>query len=273
MKEQSIGEGIGQKGIKLIGSLRETGVRVFKTGDAVKILGSNAHAVNILLSKLSKSKKILRLERGKYLIIPPEAWKSGDYLEQGIILASSLISPYYLSFWTALNYYGYTEQPSQTIFIACQRSRPDLNIKGLKFRFVKINIARFFGYESVWIGDQKVNIASREKLMLDCLTQPKYCGEIAEVAKGLWNGRKEINWKVLVDQAIQMKNSAILKRLGFLMEVLGIEKPGVIRILRENMSKGYSPLEPAGSKSGKYNERWKLFVNTSIETLTEWRKH
>ena len=57
------------------------------------------------------------------------------------------------------------------------------------------------------------------------------------------------------------------------MEVLGIAKPGVIRTLRENISKGYSPLEPAGSKTGKYNERWKLFVNTTIEILTEWRKH
>ena len=205
MEEQSIGGGIGRKGVKLIGSLRESGFRVFRTEDAVKILGSNAHAINILLSKLSKSKKILRLERGKYLIVPPEAWKSGDYLEEGIILASSLVTPYYLSFWTALNYYGYTEQPSQTIFIACQRSRPDLNIKGMKFRFVKINASRFFGYESVWIGDLKVCIASREKVILDCLQQPKHCGDIAEAAKGLWNGRQEINWKLLIDQAIQMK--------------------------------------------------------------------
>ena len=271
--EQSISEGIGQKGVQLIANLKDTGKRVFRTEDALKALEGNQHAVNILLSKLEKKGLILRLERGKYLIIPPEAWKSGEYLEEGIVLASSLISPYYLSFWTALNYYGFTEQPSRTIFIATQKVKVQVNIKGLIFKFVKISPTKFFGFESLRIGDQVVNIATQEKTIIDCLDQPRYCGEITEAAKGIWNGRNEINWPTLLNDALRMNNSAILKRLGFIMESLGIKKAAVIRKLQENIGQGYSLLEPNGNRNGKYNRRWRLLLNVPVDSITEWRKH
>ena len=273
MTKQNIVEGIGRKEAKLIASLLENGQSIFRSEDANRILGNNLSAVNSLLSRLVKKKKVLRLERGKYLIIPPEAWRTGDYLEDGIILAASLVEPYYLSYWTALNYYGYTEQPSNTIFIAAQRSRVSLNIGQIKFQFIKLNQSKFFGFETVWIHNQKVNMATREKMIIDCLDQPRYCGEIVEVAKGLWNGRNELNWKTLAEDAIKMKNSAILKRLGFLMEVLGIPKPAVIKKIREKIGKGYSPLDANGNKSGKYNNRWRLLINIPVKTLTEWRRY
>jgi predicted transcriptional regulator of viral defense system len=271
--EQSIVEGLGRKEAKLIASLREDGKRVFRTADANKILDSSTNAVNILLSKLVKKKKILRIERGKYLIIPPEAWKTGEYLEEGIILASTLIEPYYLSYWTALNYYGYTEQPANTIFVVAQKSRIALNIGQMRFQFIKLNPSKFFGFETVWIGNQKVNMATREKTIVDGLDQSRYCGEITEVVKGIWNGRKELDWKKLADYSLRMNNSAILKRLGFLIEILGIHKPAQIKRLRKNIGKGYSPLDPNGSKTGKYNNRWNLRVNVPEKNLLEWRKH
>jgi len=270
---RSISEGIGQKGVQLIANLRDIGKKVFRTEEALQILEGNQHAVNILLSKLEKKGLILRLERGKYMIIPPEAWKTGEYLEEGIVLASSLIYPYYLSFWTALNYYGFTEQPSRTIFIASQKAKAAVNVKGIKFQFIKLCPYKFFGFESVQVGDQVINLASREKTIVDCLDQLRYCGEISEVAKGVWNGRKELNWQKLLNDAIRMNNSAILKRLGFIMESLGIEKPSIIQKFQENIGKGYSLLELNGNRTGRYNRRWRLLINVPVGSLTEWRKH
>jgi len=273
MVKQSIVEGLGRKEAKLIATLREDGKRVFKTGDANEILDSSRYAVNILLSKLVKKRKILRIERGKYLIIPPEAWKTGEYLEEGIVLASSLVDPYYLSYWTSLNYYGYTEQPANTIFIVTQKSRTPLYLGQMRFQFINLNPSKFFGFETVWIGNQKIVIATREKTIVDCLDQPRYCGEITEVAKGIWNGRKELDWKKLIDYSMKMRNSAILKRLGFLMEILSIEKPALIKRLRRNLGKGYSQLDPNDNKSGTYYNRWNLRVNVPEANLIEWRKH
>ncbi len=271
--KQNIVKGLGYRGTELITNLSDEGKRIFVLNDAVSAMGGKRHAVTNLLYNLVKRKKILRLERGKYLIIPPEAWKTGEYLEEGIVLASSLVKPYYLSYWTALSYYGYTEQPANTIFIVTLKSRTVLNVGQMRFQFIKLNPVKIFGFETVWVDNQKVNIATREKTIVDCLDQPRYCGEITEVAKGLWNGRKELDWKKLVDYSLKMKNSAILKRLGFLMEILGIEKTALKKRMKKNICQGYSSLDPNGNKSGNYNNRWNLRVNIPEKTLIEWRKH
>lgn len=273
MMKQNIVSGLGYRGTELITNLRDEGKRVFTLKEAVDAIGGNSHAVTNLIYNLVKQKKILRIERGKYLIIPPEAWKTGEYLEEGIVLASFLIEPYYLSYWTALSYYGYTEQPANTIFVVAQKCRSALNIGQMRFQFIKLNSAKFFGFETVWAGDQQVNVATREKMIVDCLDQPQYCGEIAEVAKGIWNGQKELDWKKLADYSLKMNNSAVLKRLGFLMETLGITKPALIKRIRSSLGKGYSLLDPNGNKTGRYYNRWNLRVNTPEENLTEWRKH
>jgi predicted transcriptional regulator of viral defense system len=57
-----------------------------------------------------------------------------------------------------------------------------------------------------------------------------------------------------------MKNVAIVKRLGFLMENL---KLGDASILREKveLSKGFPSLDPILPRKGVYNRRWGLLVN------------
>lgn len=270
---QNILQGLGYKGTSLIAALSEAKKRIFTVEDARRILGGKPVSVNSLLRKLVNGKKIIRLERGKFLITPPESWRQGDYLEQGITLAANLISPYYLSFWTALNYYGYTEQSSKTIFVVTERTKKALKIGGIRFQFVKFLPEKFFGFEKVWFDNQQVNMADREKMIVDCLDQPRYCGEITEVAKVLWNGQKEIDLDKLVAYSNRMNNFAIAKRLGFLLEILKLGSSQIIKNLQSKISQGYSLLEPFGSKTGNYNSRWKLLVNVDPKHLTEWINH
>ncbi len=189
-----------------------------------------------------------------------------------MILASYLITPYYLSFWTALNYYGYTEQPSRTVFAATIKSKTPVNIKGIRFQFVKFKPEKFFGFKKIWLNGDMINMAEREKTIIDCLDQPRYCGETAETAKGLWNGRNELDFTKVIRYAEIMENRAVFKRLGYLMETLKLNDSRIIKKLRKNLSKGYAPLEPLGGKKGTYNNRWRLFVNVDPEYLTEWRE-
>ncbi|MCZ7399780.1 MAG: hypothetical protein O8C62_08935, partial [Candidatus Methanoperedens sp.] len=63
-----------------------------------------------------------------------------------------------------------------------------------------------------------------------------------------------------------MGNATILKRLGYLSEILDIKLDEKLkkRMLR-NISKGYSVLDPAIKlRKGKYNEKWKLLINRKI---------
>jgi len=74
--------------------------------------------------------------------------------------------------------------------------------------------------------------------------------------------------------AERMGNTAIIKRLGYLIESLDLDVDlEVISKLREMISQGMSALDPTRPKKGIYNTRWNLLLNISEETLEEMRRN
>ncbi len=266
--------GISAKEENFIATLGEKGIRVFTVDEAARLFDNGKPMINKLVHQLVKKRKLQRIQRGKYLVIPPVAWKTGRFTEEGIIIASYLVEPYYVSYWTALDFYGWTEQPSRTVFIASTKLKRPVELQGTTFKFVKLRPERFFGFDEQWVGNQKVKVADKEKAIVDCLDQPRYCGEIVEVAKGLWNGREDINFETVLDYALRMKNGAIMKRLGYLMDVLEIEKPAFRKKLKRHIGYGYLSLDPGGKPSdSRVNKEWRLRVNVDPKNLTEWKTH
>lgn len=265
--------GLGPIESELIASLSAKGIRVFSVSQASKELHISPGAASDLVLRLERKKKLLRIEKGKYLIIPPEAWKAGEYTEEGVIIASQLIEPYYVSYWTAISFYGWTEQPSRTVFVAATKIKRPVELRGITIRFVKLRPSRFFGFERQWMGNQKIMVAEKEKAIVDCLDQPRYAGEIVEVAKGLWNGRADFDFPKMLAYALRMKNGAIIKRLGFLMDVLDIKQPRVRREALKHIAATVVPLDTGHGISGPVNDEWRVRVNVEPSNLTEWMRH
>ena len=109
---------LGQAGSDLLTEITRQGKRIFNYADAVKAYGSSNRRLRELLSTLVKQGSLQRIEKGKYLILPFEAGRQREWTEHEFIIASYLIEPYYVGFRSALNYFGYTEQISRSIFIA-----------------------------------------------------------------------------------------------------------------------------------------------------------
>src|SRR3989339_1818546 len=139
--------GLGKKSSRLLSELAENNKSIFTVNDAVKILKEKKSSVTKLLHDLTRNKWLFRLSRGKYLILPLEAGVKPEFTEHEFIIASNLIKPYYISYWSALNYYGFTEQVSKTIFIAATKRKREMNMLGLKIRFVAIKKNKFFGFK------------------------------------------------------------------------------------------------------------------------------
>ncbi len=274
MLNQNRMTGISAREAEFIATMSESGVTVFSLADALRLSTDEAPSVKRLIYSLVTKRKLQRIERGKYLIIPPVAWKRGEFAEQGVVIASQLVQPYYLSYWTALNFYGWTEQPSRTIFVATIKMKAALDLQGVSFKFVKLRPTRFFGFTDRWVGPQRVRVADKEKTIVDCLDQPRYCGEIVEAVKGIWNGKKEVDFKKVIQYADRMGNGAIIKRLGYLMSALGILTPELREELKPKVTRGFVSLDPGASKSiGKYVTEWQVMVNVKPDNLMEWKTH
>lgn len=258
----------------LLSQMAEMGKNIFTLKDITEFDIPYRNA-KLIASRLIRKGWLTPLSRGTYLIVPLEAGVEGRYSEHEFVIASHLIEPYYIGYWSALQYHGLTEQVPVTVFVVTTRHVIDRSrvILDSRYRFVTVAEKKFFGFGRVLVANSAVNVSDKTKTIADCLDHPEYCGGISEAAKALWVARDVVSVDGIVDYGFMMGNSAILKRLGYLAELLGVEMPeNVLDRVRGKIRKGYSLLDPLGKKEGRHSTRWGLIVNVPEESILEWRR-
>lgn len=259
----------------LLNALSRRGRSLYSSAEIRSLLkGESLPYIRNLVLKLEREGRITILEKGKYLFVP-EGFQ-GEWSEDAFYIASKLIQPYAVAFWSSLNYWHYTEQIPRTIFVISSKrkqGKSQRDILGMRFQFVTVPKRKFVGIEEVWIGNRKICMASREKTILDAFDKPQYCGGIMEAVKGLFNAFHDENF--IAERLIQYGskgNRSALKRIGYTSEVLALNVPkGWIEKLRKNISRGYSLFDPLNKKAkGNYNARWQLYVNVASKGFKEW---
>ncbi|MEK6954416.1 MAG: type IV toxin-antitoxin system AbiEi family antitoxin [Candidatus Micrarchaeota archaeon] len=258
-----IRRGVSSQGIRLLSSLSANGKEIFNMAEAAAASGFKSGKLRKLLHDLHKSKWVERIERGKYIIIPIEAGPKGEYGMHPFLLAGKLISPYYIGFFTALNHYGISEQPNETLFIASTKRRRPMHFQGQEYRFVSVPKKRFFGITEEWVKNTKIRISDKEKTLIDCLFLPKYSKGMTEVVKAF---REKLDFDKLYDYALKMENPAVVKRLGFLLDGLKIETPIKDKLLKR-VGGGYCLLDTGGPKGGRKDKKWKIIENIPLKEL------
>ena len=206
-----------------------------------------------------------RLKSGTYLIVPLAAGETGEYTAHEFVIASHLADPMYISYWTALNYHGLTEQVPMTVFAATTDQVPDRNIHGVGYTFVTVTAAKFFGYDSLAIDAQQVNVASVEKTLVDCADHPEYCGGIGELAKGL--AAADLESAALAEYLLRLGNGAAIKRIVYIADLLEIDL-GQRDELVDAFTSGYSKLDPTRGDEGHHVSEYRLLVNVPEDEIT-----
>ena len=92
-------------------TLRKNGLIIFKTKDIILLLGVNRTKAYNIIKALKKKGAIEAIKAGLYSLKGTNELIIGPYLNW----------PSYLSFWSALSYYGFTDQLPRTIFYATTR--------------------------------------------------------------------------------------------------------------------------------------------------------
>lgn len=247
---------------KVLSSLSYAGRNIFTIKDIQKFVDNPRS----LLDSLVRKKWVLKVKKGVYIIVPFEAGELGaeSYTVHSFVIASLLVKPYYIGYWSALNHHGLTEQTPPAVYIASTKPRNTRRILDAEFRFVKVPARKVFGIENVEIEKRKVIISSPEKTIIDCLDYPEHSGGVDEVAKAMYFSKDDINAKKLVLFAKKIGNSAVIKRLGYLAEALKLEDCSKL-LSGVKLGSGYSLLDPTLPKRGKIIERWKLMLNVPID--------
>lgn len=234
--------------------------------------------VNAVLSQLAQAGWIERLKRGTYAV-------TTSIFEATIhpyAVATFLVSPVAISHWSALNHHGFTTQippmiqastPSTVVTPEMRRGeayrprgRSVWRALGFEFEFVQVQAHHFFGFDETWISRwHRVAVTDPERTLLDLFAAPHVFGSLQVGLETLEAELKRLDAAKLVGYALRYDVGAVIKRLGWAMESLGVPDSVTAPLLAYPIQ-SYSQLDPTAPPNGTPIARWQLRHNLQPET-------
>ncbi|MCD6085979.1 hypothetical protein J7J37_00235 [bacterium] len=142
---------------KFLKKLKEINKSYYTLADLSKIYPSRKDSLKVLLSRLTKKKKILRLKRDVYIL--PEKFSEIEKI------ANQIYFPSYLSFESALSFFGILSQIPYSLIFATYLKSKKITLLDTLIEYRQIKKELFFGY----FLKNGLYIASPEKALLDTL--------------------------------------------------------------------------------------------------------
>ena len=219
---------------------------------------------------MTKRGLLMRIKEGLYYVIPYEQ-DPKKFMPDWHFLSQYLVgdAEYYIGYFSALQIHSLTTQPNlkEQIVVNKQIKPSSLIVKEIPFQFIFHNEKHFFGNKKMWIDSfNRVQCSDLEKTIIDCLFKPEYAGGITEIVKAIYKVKDKIDYSKIVQYAKRFDSQAVIKRLGFLFELLEI-KNSKIDELQKLRTNSIILLEPSYSKEGKTISRWAIQQNIDTESI------
>ena len=160
-----------------------------------------------------------------------------------------------------MRYYNITEQLPHAIQVITTRTRKkrEINFSNIKIVFTKIKPKYFFGYKKEKYHNFNIFIADKEKALLDSALFKKI--SFSEICIIIRDNIDDIDKELLVGNLIKIRNRALTKRFGFLLDKLGINK---FKELKKFIDYKYVPLDYGLKAKGENNKQWKVIDNVEF---------
>jgi predicted transcriptional regulator of viral defense system len=219
---------LGPKEALLVLSLREEGREVVSAAEIIDRLGSERTARKVIHNLLRKG-WLTRLVGGRYMFLPPEHGPENIGENNILALASAVIEPAYVGWWSAAAFHGFTSQKPMAVSVAALKSMLPRTIEGAEVRFVRVTPRKFFGFERYEVYGRSASISTPVKTVVDCIDRPDLAGGAAELTRIVAGAAGEVDLGDLADAALRMGSTALLQRLGFLADLAGWSTPAELR--------------------------------------------
>ena len=264
---------LGRQAARLVAELHEQQKTLFTHADVEAITGLRPKSARNFVASLVHRGIATRLKSGLFILVPFELGYERQYLGNPLVVASKLAggSDSYISHASAMDIHQMLTQPQLVVYATSPKAIRPRTVLGTEFRFVRCKPGHLFGITDHWATKtEKVRTSDLERTIIDGLKQPEHCGGFTEVAKGFWMRRETIDAGKLVDYALRLDVGAVIRRLGYLLELYDAEAPPARELerLRRRLTATYAILDPLLPAEGKLMARWRLRVNVDPdETL------
>lgn len=249
---------------KIIARLTYEKMTLVSTKDLDKLFKLSAVNRAKVVSRLKKKNILVTVKRGLYIFSPLEAGPEGRGIDE--MLIPNLYLPknnYYIGYSTMFNYYGYTEQIFQTMYVLNTSFNKKKIICGIAFKFLKISENKMYGLKIIKVKDKDVIISDKERTLIDLLYFNKPVGGISVASDILKRViyEKQCNEKKLIVYASKFPNVTLRKRIGLLLESTGVSEADLKPLLKSVKNTAISSL--GKKRNGKINKKWRVIFNDS----------
>jgi len=256
------------------------GRNYFTREEALAALGVSSSSLAAAVTRLIKKRRLANPRHGFYLILRPEDEVAGapDPAQWIDPLMKHQRIDYRISLLRAAAFHGSSHQAAMVFQVVVPKQLRDFEIGRHRLQFVyqapkafsQINLSDRLGQMKSEAGFAKV--AGVELTLLDCARYFHKAGGISSVAQIVNDIGAKADPRALAKSALVYENSSV-RRLGYLLERAGHERQARALELFVRKAKAVLPLNPAvrplaaaPSRAQEKATKWKLLINTPVET-------
>jgi len=209
------------------------------------------------LSLLAKIGWLLRIKRGLYAVITDIGALSSNDISI-YTMSRALNEDSYISFENALQHHGMFDQMLSAAGAVTFKRARKYKIKDTEIRFFRIKKKLYFGFQEERSDIGLVNIAEKEKAVLDILyfrSNAYYAGLVWETLK---EHKNDFDF-VLLKRYAKKFNFDVIRQIGFFLDRLSIETKDLLKAIKGKTS--YSRMT---RDSRKFDSRWRLYFDDSV---------
>jgi len=209
------------------------------------------------IARLARLGWLIRLKKGLFIVITDIGSLSTRDISL-FTISQALNNDSYVSFENALQYHGMFDQMLSSVGSITFKQARRYKINEIEIRFFKIKKELYFGFAQERSDIGLVNIASKEKALLDILyfrSNVYYAGLVLEKLSAY---KKNFDFILLKEYAKKF-NLDIIRQIGFFLDHLGIDTMDLAKII--SGKKGYSRMT---KESVDFNSKWRLYFDRRI---------
>jgi len=219
-----------------------------------------------IIFRLKKKGILTAIKRGVYFYSPLESGPAGSNINE--FLVPTVFFPkgnYYIGYSTMYNYYGFTDQIFQTMYILNTSLQREKTIGSIQFKMIKISQRRMYGFEKIRIKNTEVIVSDKERTFVDMFYFSGPIGGLKrtfEILKEQVEARR-IDVSKLIKYAVKFPSVSTRKRIGFALEKSAVGNRKLGPLLKAVKRTSLITLYPSKSRRGKINRKWMVIENVS----------
>ncbi|MEI7989463.1 MAG: hypothetical protein WCI88_10515 [Chloroflexota bacterium] len=215
-------------------------------------------AVRKRVAQMSKAGWLIRLKKGLYLVVT-DISTLGNADVSELVIAQSLNADSYISFESALQYYGMFDQMLSRIDSVTTKATRKYKVLQTTYSFSQIKQELYFGFTEVVINNQKVKMADKEKTILDMLYFRTTRYSVSMVLEKLIAYRDQFDFGKAKSYCAKY-SLGMLRKMGFLFDQAGVDTTDILSP-EQTKRNSYNKLT---QQTDKFNAKWRLYYDSNL---------